>query len=397
MKRGTALIILGSLTAQVALYGLGLRVPDQDPEAIARGNAFVATADNPSAIYYNPAGVSQLEGHQLRLGTYSIITQSRYTALSGFQQDTKEKLQTLPQVYYTYTPTNCHFSGGVGFYAPYGLGLEWPDNSPFRQVASRGEIVYLTIDPVLAWRIGPALAIAGGPTINYSKADLRRGLLPVNVGDRFKFSGDDTEVGYNLGLLAHPFEKHAFGLTYRSGTVMNYSGTSIVSGPPPIPSGSQAANAQFHFPQQVVAGWSFRPTPAWNLEFDVDWTDWSALKSVTLHQLPPQTLPFNWESSFMFEWGATRFFNRGWSASAGYMFSQSSVPESSFNPAVPDSDRHVFSVGVGKQFKHLRCDAAYQFSYGPSRSISGGIQGPLVNGNYRWISHALSISAGYAF
>ena len=36
----------------------GLRLSDQDAFATARGEAFVATADNPSAIYYNPAGIT---------------------------------------------------------------------------------------------------------------------------------------------------------------------------------------------------------------------------------------------------------------------------------------------------------------------------------------------------
>ena len=48
---------------------LGLRIPNQDASAIARGNAFVATADNPSAIYYNPAGITQLEGQHIQAGS----------------------------------------------------------------------------------------------------------------------------------------------------------------------------------------------------------------------------------------------------------------------------------------------------------------------------------------
>ena len=40
----------------------GFRLPDQDAFATARGEAFVATADNASAIYYNPAGITQLAG-----------------------------------------------------------------------------------------------------------------------------------------------------------------------------------------------------------------------------------------------------------------------------------------------------------------------------------------------
>jgi len=42
----------------------GLALNDQDTFTTSRGGAFVATADNPSAIYYNPAGISQLNGHR---------------------------------------------------------------------------------------------------------------------------------------------------------------------------------------------------------------------------------------------------------------------------------------------------------------------------------------------
>ncbi|HXU75413.1 MAG TPA: hypothetical protein VN794_02540, partial [Methylomirabilota bacterium] len=57
-----------SLCPGLAL-GLGSRIPNQDADAIARGNAFVATADNPAALYYNPAGISQLEGQQIHVGS----------------------------------------------------------------------------------------------------------------------------------------------------------------------------------------------------------------------------------------------------------------------------------------------------------------------------------------
>jgi hypothetical protein len=48
----------------------GFRLPDQDAFATARGEAFVATADNASAIYYNPAGISELKGWNFRAGIY---------------------------------------------------------------------------------------------------------------------------------------------------------------------------------------------------------------------------------------------------------------------------------------------------------------------------------------
>jgi long-subunit fatty acid transport protein len=65
-----ALMISGALAMKASANGFGLA--DQDAFATARGEAFVATADNPSAIYYNPAGITQLEGNDLRGGIYGI-------------------------------------------------------------------------------------------------------------------------------------------------------------------------------------------------------------------------------------------------------------------------------------------------------------------------------------
>ena len=59
--------MLAMLFGRVAsLFAKGFRLPDQDAFAPARGEAFAATADNASAIYYNPAGISKLEGFNFR-------------------------------------------------------------------------------------------------------------------------------------------------------------------------------------------------------------------------------------------------------------------------------------------------------------------------------------------
>ena len=96
----------------------------------------------------------------------------------------------------------------------------------------------------------------------------------------------------------------------------------------------------------------------------------------------------------IYEFGATRYFGRGWRASAGYMFSENSVPSGSLSALVPDSDRHLFSIGVGKTCQHLSWDAAYQLGFGPSRSVSGDAP---YNGSYEFFSNALSINIGWHF
>ncbi|MDB6040754.1 MAG: Membrane protein involved in aromatic hydrocarbon degradation [Verrucomicrobiales bacterium] len=391
------LLVTAPLWSSMA-YGLGLRIPDQDAEAIARGNAFAATADNPAAVYYNPAGITQIPGQQISVGGYTINLHSYYTSPKGNDTETKSKIAMVPEIFYTASFKEYPISVGFGFYSPYGLGLEWPDNDTFH--ALRGKMEYLTMNPVVAWKICDTLSIAAGPTLNYAKTDFRQTLLP-NGNGQIRFKGDDTDAGFNAGILWHPLTQHSFGFNYFSATKINFDGDVWVKGAGP--SATASASAEFKLPQHLVAGYSFRPTENWNLEFDIDWTDWDSLNTVTLvSPLGNKPLPFNWKSSFLYEFGVTRYFGEKWKVSAGYIYSENSVPEANLTPLVPDSDRHIFSVGVGRQFEHWSWNAAYQLAWGPERDVTASNPltfpiGSSANGRYTFLSHALSFNTGYRF
>ncbi|MEI7733293.1 MAG: outer membrane protein transport protein [Verrucomicrobiota bacterium] len=393
-------LALGAGLLQPGLsFALGIRIADQDARATARGNAFAATADNPSAIYYNPAGISQLTNQQVRVGVYGIVLGSEYTSPTGRKSETVGHVQALPQLYYVYHQENSPLAFGLGVYSPYGLSLEWPQNTGFRTLATEGRIGYFTAHPVVSWQVLPTLSLAAGPTFNYADTDLRRGILGGN--DQFRFTGHDWDPGFTLGAMWRPHEKHSFGLTYRSRTTQNFQGNAITH-LPPIRSATETANAEFNFPQNVVLGYSFRPTPDWNVEFDVDWTDWNSLNTVTLHKPSgDMKLPFNWRSSFFYEFGVTRQLGSGLALSAGYIYSENSVPDRDFSPLVPDSDRHIFSLGLGQKNTSWNWDIAYQYAFSPTRrvdqSVSTSLVGESANGLYHYASHAITISIGYTF
>jgi long-chain fatty acid transport protein len=401
----SAAIVLGS--ASTLLAG-GYRLPDQDAFATARGEAFAATADNPSAIYYNPAGISQLEGGNLRSGIYGIYLDPSYSPPgSGATYDNQKKYHAVPQLFYTYSEQNSPISFGLGIYSPFGMGLEWAQDTGFRNVTGglKSALTYLTFNPVIAIKLAPNLSIGGGVSANYANAELKQGLISSPTPDNsFEFRGDGWVVGYNLGVLWQPVEKISIGATFRSSTTADlqghteaaYNGTSYRS----------AANTQLSFPLEAVFGISYRPTPKWNLEFDADYTDWNQLGTVTIHQTTPSPLvtasdlpvPLDWQSSWFFEWGATRYFDNGWHVSAGYIFNQNSVPDANYTPAVADVDKHFFSIGTGYKGRRFGFDIAYQFGYGPTRTVSGatGASAP-ANGDYEFISHALIASVGWHF
>lgn len=408
-SRTTSLALLGGLYlggVTTSAWALGIRIADQDPFATARGNAFAATADNPSAIFYNPAGLTQLEGHHLRIGGYAIALKSEFTSPAGLQFSTKSRTEVAPQLYYAYGMKEQPLAFGLGLYAPYGLALEWPANSVFGPVF--GQMTYLSVNPVAAWQVHPTLSLAAGLTLNYADTEIRQQAITGAPASLNRFKGEDTDAGFNLGLLWQPMKQHSFGVNYRSPTTQNFSGTSTTTGTS-IPGFdvAGAASARIPFPRHIVFGYSFRPTPEWNLEFNADWTQWERLTTVNFVQ-PAGTfaVPFNWQSSWFYEFGITRRFEGGWRASAGYIFSENSVPDANFSPLVPDSDRHIFSLGVGRQQTRVSWDVAYQLGWGPSRTVAGNtLAFPLAapppaataNGTYAFLSHALTASVGFRF
>jgi long-chain fatty acid transport protein len=405
MKPLSSILLALTLVPSIS-WALGIRVPDQNAQATARGNAFAATADNPSAIYYNPAGITQLDGTHALMGAYVVKFETKVDLDNGESfSTTSDDWQLVPQSFYTWKPANQPIALGLGIYSPYGFSLDYPDDTSFRTLAHKGKIETITVNPVIAWKISRSFSLAAGAQVTYGKAELDRGVLAP--GDQFRFEGDGVGYGFNAGALWSPHRMHHFGLTYHSATRINFEGDSRLQydgfevptpfGPFPVPGVDQrqSAQAKFQFPQHIVVGYSFTPTEDWNFEFNLDWTDWDSLNTVTLRQESGDVLlPFNWRSSFFYEFGVTKKFSHGLRASAGYMYTENSVPNESFNPNIPDCDRHVVSVGVGQKISSFTWDLAYQYTHGPSRNID---QGTAADGNYRFDSHAVTVSLGYSF
>jgi long-chain fatty acid transport protein len=317
----------------------GFRLADQDAAATARGEAFVATADNASAVYYNPAGITQLTNTTIRSGIYGINLQPTFQPPAGQPNSGKtygigKNYAAVPQFFATHTLEKWPVSFGVGFYAPYGGAISWPDDTRFRSVAKRSSLFYLRFSPVVAVKLSDTLSIGAGVSVDYARLLLKQGILKgVNPPNEFTFQGDGFSAGYNAGILWQPIQQLSLGATTRGANDFSFGGKTDFVEDGAFPAGSRAATMDLTFPLTTTFGISYRPTPKWNLEFDADYTGWDSIGQTTIHQTPappsgiqpniPVTL--NWKPSWLYELGVTRYFDNGWHVSAGYVFDQNSV------------------------------------------------------------------------
>lgn len=383
------------LCAVSEAFGLGSRIANQDAEAVARGNAFTATADNPSAVYYNPAGIRQFKGTHLRMGSYLTTVESEYRSPSGTTSSTKDKYAMVPQMFGTYTPANSRFSFGLGIYSPFGLGTEWPKDSGFATRATVTKLTYIRINPVVAVDLAPGLSFGAGPALNYSSVILKSA-LPA-PGDEFSFDGNNFDVGFNAGLLWKPHAQWSLGFNYHSPSRIDYEGATKAR---PF-TGEEEAAAELDFPQWFGFGVSYRPDAHWNIEANIEYTDWDSLNTVKIRQDSGDiNLPFDWEAGFMYKVGATYTWDNGWSASVGYFYTEVTVPEHTFNPGVPDTEVHTGSIGAAYRRGSWTYAAALQLTMGPWRRVDGSpvsSNGESADGEYRYIIPALNLTAGYQF
>ncbi len=407
------------LLLQTSSFANGFRLVSQDALAASRGEAFAATADNPSAIHYNPAGISQLDGHQARFGFYGLYFDPTFTAPesgknAGESYEIENKHALAPQLYYTYEVPESLVTLGLGIYAPHGASVTWPQDTGFRSVATEGELTYLRVNPVVSMELAPGLSIGAGVMIDRAEIALAQGLRDTNVRpNSFRFEGDDLTIGYNLGLLWKINEQFTFGATYRSKMIMNFEGESQIERRPLIVPTDVPATTELEFPYTAVFGLSYRPTERWNIEVNADYSNWSTISETEIkHQEKPpfpvkRDVPvrLGWKNSWILKFGATHYFDEGWYASGGYLFNENSVPSDYYSPTVADLDRHFLTLGIGRKWSRYTVDFAYQFGYGFDREVTDSTPGSSpaqfagqnADGTYDFLSHGVLLSFGVKF
>src|SRR5437667_7557889 len=128
--RFLAVVSMLSVSVVSTGFGLGFRNPDQDARATAQGEAFVAQADSPSALYYNPGGLTQLKGTAVSGGSFVTF---RDIQLDGADGDAELNDPAFSGHAYAATDFGLErWRFAVGVNIPFGNAEDYGDHTPFR-------------------------------------------------------------------------------------------------------------------------------------------------------------------------------------------------------------------------------------------------------------------------
>ena len=92
MKRNFALFVLCSIAVPSLAWAGGFEIPDNGTEALGRGGAFVAKADDGTAMEYNVAGLARQDGFRVYVGANLIFHDVAFTAAGSYDGGTNPSM-----------------------------------------------------------------------------------------------------------------------------------------------------------------------------------------------------------------------------------------------------------------------------------------------------------------
>jgi long-chain fatty acid transport protein len=419
-----ALLALPLLAIPASVHASGFALESQGARAMGFSGAYVAQAADPSAIYYNAAGIAFLKGKHfygsaLLGGLSTDFTGEGPYPPAGTEESSSRGLGAVPALYYSQQVGERVYVG-VGFNRPFGFKSQWdnPDEFTGRYICTDCKIDSWGLNPTIAYRVEDRFAIGGGLDVRFSSFRQTRRLqadpnpfpAPTDVAELTFDSSTKTAVGFNLGLLAMPSENFSIGIAYRHKVTAEHEAqanfvqiptgnaavdAAVAAGLP----ASQLATAEYTYPAIVAVGAALR-RGYWTIEADVQWTLWSSFDAVTLTF--PSTpafdtlLPQDYESTWRGAIGVEYLIGDDWEIRGGYSYDRSPQPTETISPFLHDEDRHGFAFGGSYKYENLRLDMVARYLLYSSRSTTG-LSRYDYNGLYESSGFSLAFSLGYKF
>jgi long-chain fatty acid transport protein len=400
-------IFLSVLLSSIALCG-GYQINEQGARAVGMGGAFVARASDPSAIYYNPAGLAFQKGINVMGGGTFIFPSTTFSP-------TTNKIEKK-QISQTYFPANLYgtlalddqWVVGIGVFTPYGLGTEWSHGWFGNSSAIRTSLQTFYINPTVSYKVNDDLSIGVGISYVYATVFMSTSPLGGSVG-KMELSGSGRGVNINAGALYKPMEDLSVGISYRMKTNIDFSGDvkTLDLGSPDGTWLTGPGKTTLPMPGNLMIGVAYDVLPKLTIEGDLQFIQWSAYQQLKI-EIPTaivsqgvKTFDKKWNNAFAGKLGAEYQYNKELTLRSGIVFDKTPQPADKMEPMLPDANRLDLSLGMGYMFdEQLSVDFAYMlvlFSERKSEYIATGTVRPDMTGLYKSNAFLFGIDVCYKF
>lgn len=405
-----SLLLLGTietLTLAPLAHGGGFQISEICAQCQGVRNAgAAASAETASVVFFNPAGMTRLQGGQVDANIHLIVPTFEFKdegstnaiggAPSGNRDEDGSRSAVVPTFFYT-QQIDERWSVGLGLSAPYGLLTEYNNDWIGRYNAIRSELVSLNFNPAVAFKVNDKFSIGFGLNAIYVDATLTNaldfGTLAFLAGvpgvtpstrifdGRQKLVGDDWGYGWNFGLLYEFTPRTRLGLAFRSDIDTTLRGEVRIRGNerlaainPAFGSSQRDAKVDFTVPGTFTVGVFHEVTERWAVMAGATWTHWNTFDRIRVEFAdggPDAIQPENYHNAVRWAIGTHYKLDDKWVLRAGFEFDESPVDNNDRTPRIPDQDRYWLAFGVGYNLSDsFQFDFAYARIFVPDYSIN---------------------------
>ena len=400
MKKIILLIIALSISSSLIAGGFALS--GVGAKAIGMGGAFRGLANDFSACYWNPAGLTQLDKTQFNIsgvGLYPSLKYNPNLGLPGFKDgediENEPKLWLFPNISGFYkVKQESNWIAGIGMFVPCGLGAEWdlwdfPEEVPVPGVGLlpatwdktldknewSSSIGIFDIHPSFAYQMNNKLSFGFGISIFYGMIEINK-LKPhpengFYIPTHMKLSGTGMGFGANFGILYKPSNKFQVGISGKTPSSIKLNGEAELNtflnnwyNPydsthtnPLNLSSKPDVEATLPMPTDIGIGIAYKLTEKLLITSDVTWTGWSCMDKIELEfdgvnpigdTLNTSEMVTDWDDIIRFSLGAEYLLNNKLALICGYYFDPTPIPKETITPTLPDfGNMHSANLGVG--------------------------------------------------
>ena len=355
-------LIMGLFSSYASASGFQLI----EQNASGLGNAYAgsaAVADNASTIFYNPAGMTQLQEREFSGGLAAVGTSFKFTnqgssvgQLAGNGGD-GGSWGVVPNAYMSWA-LNKDLYVGVGVGAPFGLKTEYTNPWIGAAQSTLFDVKTYNINPSIAYRVNEAFSIGGG--LNWQRLTAEYGRQAGVAGpfalSPLKLNLDGDAWGWNVGGLWTLSPTTKVGVSYRSAISYDLTGNINVTGPSPAinAGGSSGAKASLKLPDTLIISGTKQVSDKWQMLGDVSWTGWSSIPKIDVIRTSgafagqiAQTLDTKFRDTWRVAVGANYQYTETLKLKFGIAYDQTPVKGADSRlVSLPDNDRTWFSFGT---------------------------------------------------
>jgi long-chain fatty acid transport protein len=352
----------------------------------AYAGAGVHRDDDLSAAWYNPAGMTLLDGTQIQFGGTIVFTTMDLHAspMMGGRDNGRKKFVPVPNMYLTHK-VNDSWWLGLSLNVPYGMAQEYARGRMMNNWGVNSEMKVFDLSPSIAYKVNDKLSVGGGFSIQYAKSWVESAEYQAKGPYQGKLAygrlvADSWSAGVNLGVMWTPVETLRLGIGWRSEVRHDADGTyrfgigNLGDSSPTAYSIHAKGSATVRAPQNITLSAVWDVTPKWDLAATIRWYQWSSFdkliikndsKQLAMMGASTKVMDNDWKNSWFFSIGTDYRINDEWTVRAGFAYEDSPVVNEKRTALIPDADRIWISLGATwKMNKQLRTDFGFTWIHG---------------------------------